>query len=113
MYLEIYADFIREYQPVTIFEKILVERATIYYLKLFRVQKAEQDYIKSRFDPHIERPAPWIDMTEFTKGEVVHEGYVPKITDENIQKLSDTYTRYEIMLENRLYRVIHEPERAI
>jgi len=113
VYLEIYADFIREYQPVTIFEKILVERATIYYLKLFRVQKAEQEYIKSRLDPHIERPAPWIDMTEFTKGEIVNEGYVPQITDEHIQKLSDVYTRYEVTLENRLYRAIHELERAI
>lgn len=108
---KIYVDFIKQYEPVTIFEKILVERATIYYLKLFRLQKAEQEYMNSQLDPRVFENGG--DIKDIFKGEVIHEGYTPQITDTNIQKLTDVYARYEITLENRLYKAIHELELAI
>lgn len=114
-YLEIYADFVRQYEPATLFERILVERATIYYLKLFRVQKAEQEYMKATLNPRVVKThgVPSAYDLGLLKDEVVNEGYVPQLTHEHIQKLSDVYSRYEITLENRLLKVIHELERLV
>lgn len=115
-YLGIYADFVEQYQPVTLFEKILVERATIYYLKLFRVQKAEQEYMKATMNPRIVESNNGLpNLTELlgVKENVVNEGYIQKLTEENVQKLADIYTRYEVTIENRFFKVIHELEKAI
>ncbi len=114
-YLEIYADFVRQYEPVTLVEKILVERATVYYLKLFRVQKAEQEYMKATLNPRVIKThgVPSAYDLGLLKDEVVNEGHVPQVTHENIQKLADVYGRYEITLENRFLKVIHELERSI
>lgn len=113
-YLEIYADLIKQYEPVTVFEKIIIERITIYYLKLFRVQKAEQEYMQATINPRRVKMTGMVNPHElYLKEEVVNEGYVPQITDENIQKLADVFSRYEITLENRLYKAFHELERAI
>jgi len=113
-YLEIYADLVKQYEPATIFEKILIERITVYYLKIFRVQKAETEYMKSTLDPRFVRSTGFPNLNEsMMKDEVINEGYVPQITDENIQKLADVYSRYEITLENRMYKAFHELERAI
>ena len=110
-YLEIYADFVNEYQPVTIFEKILVERAVIYYIKLFRLQHAENEFMKSQLDPRVYENDG--DISNLFKGEIINEGYKAQITDQNIQKLVNVYARYEVTLENRLYKAVHELELAI
>ena len=113
-YLEIYADLVKQYEPATIFEKILIERITVYYLKLFRVQRAETEYMKSTLDPRFVKSNGFPNLNELMmENEVVNEGYVSQITDENIQKLADVYSRYEITLENRMYKAFHELERAI
>lgn len=112
-YLEIYADLVRQYQPVTLFEKILIERITVHYLKLFRIQKAETEYMKATMDPHLSRSTSIPDLNKLLGEEVINEGYTPQITDTNIQKLADVYSRYEIAIENRLYKAFHELERAI
>lgn len=113
-YLEIHADLINQYDPPTIFEKILIERITVYYLKLFRVQKAEQEYMNSTINPHVVKMTGLPNPHElYLREEVVNEGYIPQITEENIQKLADVFSRYEITLENRLYKAFHELERAI
>lgn len=113
-YLQIYADLVLQYDPATIFEKILVERITVYYLKLHRVQKAEQEYMKATLNPHITRTAGMLTNEQLgLREETVQDGYIPQITDENIQKLADVYSRYEITIENRLYKAFHELEQAI
>lgn len=112
-YLEIYADLVRQYEPSTIFEKILIERITIYYLKLFRIQRAETEYMKATIDPHVSRSKGFPDLGELMTEEVLNEGYVPQVSDKNIQKLADVYSRYEITIENRLYKAFHELERLI
>lgn len=114
-YLEIYADLVKQYEPATIFEKILIERITVYYLKLFRVQRAEQEYMKSILDPReVKTAGGMLTLSDLgIRDEIINEGYIPQIKDENIQKLADIYSRYEITLENRLYKAFHELERAI
>jgi len=108
-------DLITEHKPQGITEQILVERIAINYLKLFRIQKAEVEFIKSKLKPRITKfeggnvmPLQSYKGTEI----VVDEGYIPKITEENVQKLMNTYGRYETTIENRLFRAIHELERT-
>lgn len=110
-YLEVFGELMEQYQPANITEKILVERIALCYLKLFRVQKTETEFMKAKLDPHIEKVASWIDMSEALKGEVVNEGYIPKISNDTVLQLMATYSRYETTLENRLYKALHELER--
>lgn len=109
-YEEIFDDFTNELNPSGIIEKMLVERIAVCYLKLFRVQKAETEYMKSKLSPKIIKQRDYIqEVTDkmFDK-QVVNEGYEPQITDDTIQRITETYSRYETMIENRLYRALHE-----
>jgi len=72
-YLEIYADLVRQYQPVTLFEKILIERITVHYLKLFRIQKAETEYMKATLDPHLSQSRGFPNLNELMTEEVINE----------------------------------------
>jgi hypothetical protein len=113
-YSNILDDLKEQYQPIGIIEQVLIERIAIYYLKLFRVQKAETEYMKSELNPRKTKIVGGIETDpEGLLGEivVVNEGYTPTITDDNIQKLTEIYARYETTIENRLFRAIHELER--
>lgn len=110
-YSQILEDLTMQYEPQGIIEQILIERIAINYLKLFRVQKAETEYMKSILHPRVTSS----DMS-FALGsigdEVISYGYTPKITEGAVAKLSDIYGRYETTIENRLFRALHELERA-
>lgn len=105
-YSEILEDLTKQYEPQGIIEQIIIERIAINYLKLFRVQKAETEYVKSQLNPRIIK-----DLLDFVD-EAISEGYTPKIGSESVEKLADIYARYETTIENRLFRAIHELERA-
>jgi hypothetical protein len=114
-YSNIIDDLEEQYQPIGIIERVLIERIAIYYLKLFRVQKAETEYMKSQLDPRITVTSGGINIDpEGLLGEtvVINKGYKPTITDDDIQKLMEIYSRYETTIENRLFRAIHELERV-
>lgn len=97
-----------QYQPQGTVEMIIIERIALYYLKLFRVQKAETEFMKSQLNPRVIRNT----LTWSTTEEVVSEGYTPIVGAEGIEKLLTIYSRYETTLENRLFRILHELERA-
>ena len=93
-YSNILEDLQSEFKPKGILEHILIERIALCYLKLFRVQKAETEYMKSTLKPaftETELPA-W--------GTVNADGYTPEIRPENIEKIYTTYSRYETTTEN-------------
>lgn len=102
----------KHYAPQNIIENIIVERIAICYLKLFRAQKAEAEFTRESLNPRITRKTGF--LTDFAEDciEVVNEGYTAKLPNESVQKLMDIYSRYETTLENRLFRAIHELERA-
>lgn len=89
-----------EFQPVSIVENILVERIALHYLKLFRLTKAETEFMKSCLHPTKTFSDSLFGVTE--------QGYVPAIKQEQMQKLVEIYGRYETATENRLYRAIQE-----
>lgn len=100
-----------QFQPVGVLEKILVDRIAVYYVRLFRGAKAENEYMQSILNPRqvsIQDLMPQISFTETT---VINEGYTPTINHEVVDRLSTTFLRYEIALENRMYKAIHELQR--
>ncbi len=112
-YSKISEDLEAEYQPQGVTEQILIERIVICYLKLFRLQKAETEFMKSKLNPHIvSNPNDELVKSLLGKEVIINEGYTPRLSVENIEQLANIYSRYETTIENRLFRAIHELERA-
>jgi hypothetical protein len=88
-----------EFKPTSFIENILVERIALYYLKLYRLSKAEGEFMQSCIEPTT-------DTFSFSFGK--EEGYVPVVNAEHIKHLLEIYARYETTIENRLYRAIRE-----
>ena len=100
-----------QFQPVGILEKIIVDRIGVYYLKLYRVAKSENEYMKSILNPRIVSTKDLVQIMPLTETVIESKGYIPIIPHEAVEKLSDTYLRYEISIENRLYKAIYELQR--
>ena len=101
-----------QFSPVGVLEKLLVDRIGICYLRLFRVAKSENEYMKSILDPRKVTVRDTMDFPSYTETIVDNEGYTPKVGEGAIEKLSTTYLRYEIAIENRLYKALHELQRV-
>ncbi len=89
-----------ELQPNSLIENILVERIALHYLKLFRLCKAESEFMKSCLSS--------TDNFNTVFKLVNDKDYVPVVTHTDIQQLVDIYGRYETTIENRLYRAMRE-----
>ncbi len=100
-----------QFQPVGVLEKILVDRIAVYYVRLFRGAKAENEYMQSVLNPRQVTVNELISPIVFTETIVENEGYTPIVTHEMVDRLSTTFLRYEIALENRMYKAIHELQR--
>ncbi len=100
-----------QFQPVGVLEKMLVDRIGFYYVRLFRVAKSENEYMQSILNPRKVTVKDIIPQIEFTETIVESEGYTPILKDVSVEKLTSTYLRYEIALENRMYKAIHELQR--
>ncbi|MFC1790609.1 hypothetical protein ACFLZP_03970 [Patescibacteria group bacterium] len=100
--LDFYQQLVGELKPVGFLESLLVERIGLYYVRLFRSAKAEQEQILSELDPTITKELfpPFVD--------VVRKGYQPKLRAEKIDEVSRTILRYERSAENGFYRTLHE-----
>ncbi len=100
-----------QFKPIGVLEKILVDRIGVYYIKLYRVAKAENEYMQATLNPRIVNTIDPMDGLMGVRYEVKNEGYVPKVSSSDVDKLSDIYMRYEVAIENRLYRALHELQR--
>jgi len=99
-----------EFSPETAIEEILVQRITLYIIRLNRSGKAEIEYLKKILDPEVGHYEGGMDF-ELGKWVVDKSGYKPKISKEDVEPLENLYLRYEKSLEKRLYRTLHELER--
>ena len=113
---------VEELKPTDVTEEVLVERIAICYLKLFRIGKAEKELLLERLRPAKTKTvviqkarAPLILddglFTDKTETTILEPAYISKIKAEDIEKILDIYSRYEITIENRLYKALHELER--
>lgn len=112
LYKDVLDQFMAEFSPVGALERILVERVAMYHVKLYRIGKAENEYMQSVLNPRVVRYSdPFIDVPLQGKEIVIHEGYFAKITKDHVKELTTTFQRYEITAENRFYKALHELER--
>ncbi len=110
-YEGILEQLVERYRPEDILEHMLVERIGICRLRLYRAARAENEYMRSVLNPRkVVAENPFANLG-FSLEKVVHEGYVPLVHQEAIEKLSNVYLRYETTIENRMYKAIHELER--
>lgn len=100
-----------QFQPVGVLEKVWVDRIAGYYIKLLRSAKAENEYMQSILNPRKVEVKDLMPLVSFTETTVISEGYRPIISHEVVEKLTNIFLRYEIALENRLYKAIHELQR--
>lgn len=119
IYTNVLQQLIQEFKPEGVIEEILVERIAVYYVKLYRVAKAENEFFKEKFNIekvktifHEENEhMKLIPLPVYEENTVIKPAYTAKVTSDDIEKITKTYTRYETTLENRLYKALHHLER--
>lgn len=100
----IYRVLMQNYTPLSPIEFVLIERLSLWIVRLRRAVKAEKEILMAFKNPRRVEPA-------YTFEKVIDEGYTPKISANNILVLNNTYLRYESSLEKNFYRTLHELER--
>jgi len=98
------------FKPQGMIENTLVDRIGLCILRLYRSGKAENEFMKATLNPRIVETVDPMDMY-LTRTVVKNEGYEPKVKSTDIKNLNDTFLRYDIALENRLFKAIHELQR--
>lgn len=104
--------FTKEFDPQSTIEEILIERMSIWYVRIQRAVKAESEQIKKIQDPDIVETTGGFDLDFGVKTEVIHRGYNPKVNNDDIELLGKTYLRYEGSLESKFYKALHELQRV-
>jgi len=100
----IYRTLIQKYVPLSPIEFVLMERLSLWIVRLRRAARAEKEILMAFKNPRRVEPA-------YSFEKVIDEGYTPKISANNILVLNNTYLRYESSLERNFYRTLHELER--
>lgn len=101
--------FTKEFDPQSTIEKILIERMSVWYVRIQRAVKAEAEQMMKIHDPDIITDT--LDLEGLGRT-TVHHGYQPKVTQEDIESLEKTYLRYEGLLERNFYKSLHELQRV-
>ena len=101
-------DLTDELKPSSILKKIIVERIALHTLQLNKLSFARNEFLLA-----CQNPGKIVDSSknlfDFTVVEV--EPYKPKINQETVDTLFSLFHRYEVSIENRLYRAINEYSR--
>ncbi len=96
-YEEIFNDLYDYFEPQNFIEEMLIERIVVAYIRFVRVTKAEGEVLAGALDPTIP-----FQVREFNE----RNGYKPVMTYGHIDLLNNTFTRYEVGIENRLYKAL-------
>ncbi len=100
----IYRTLIRKYAPLSPIEFMLIERLSLWIVRLRRATRAEKEILMAF--KNLRRVEP-----KYSFEKVIDKGYTTKISANNILVLNNTYLRYESSLEKNFYRTLHELER--
>jgi len=112
---EVLDELIEQNKPIGFLETLLVERMALCYLRLYRLAKAEFEFMQSRLHPfqiikHNPVQEDFQRLTEHVeKWEYV--GYQPKLGIESIKDLEHVLLKYDTTIENKLYKALHELQR--
>jgi len=106
-YTQIHDQLEQELSPTTIVEKLLIERLSVIYLRLFRLAKAENEYMEEQLNPTIYSYTTK-DFASSMENPIDKKGYKAKLDSSAILKMHQLFNRYETDLENRFYRATKE-----
>lgn len=112
---DVLEDLISQLEPVGFLETMLVERMALCYLRLYRLAKAEHEFMRSRLHPFqiikhnpveedFQRLTEHVEKWEYT-------GYQPRLGIESIRELEHVLLKYDTTIENKLYKALHELQR--
>lgn len=112
-YQDCLATLIEELQPVGFLESLLVERIAVCYIRIYRIAKAEGEFMKSKLNPItvVNHTSDILASLTAIKEEITVTGYQPQIDSQAIQELNNTIIRYDTAIENKLYKSLHELQR--
>jgi hypothetical protein len=94
-----------ELNPDSVLECIVLERIALHVLQLNRISFAKNEFILACENPG-KITKSILDLPSFDVVEI--EPYEPKIQPKSVELLFNLYHRYEVSVENRLYKAIRE-----
>jgi len=99
-----------ELAPQNLLERVLIERLAFHVVQMQRVSFATNEYLLHCSNPRQAIEIDELDISSIlgVRTEVIEEGYTPQIKDAEIERLSCLYHRYEVAVENRFYKALHE-----
>jgi len=105
-YQELYDELVVEMEPESILERIMIERIATHVLQLNRISFAKTEFVNVCANPGKFKDS----FEDFMPNRVVtiEEPYEPKVKQGDVEVLLAVYHRYEVSVENRLYRAIRE-----
>ncbi len=106
----VFDTLVKELKPQGAVEEMLAEIVCVSYIKLYRVAKAEKEYFKAIYDPPHVVGSRW-EWQGLPDPDAKMVGYIPRITDDNITKITNIYSRYETTIQSKMYKALHELER--
>lgn len=109
-YEQVLDNLFEEKKPEGVIEELLVEIIATGYVKLYRAAKAEGEFFKATFNP-LKKIGSKYEVSSLPDPDAKWVGYAPKLSPDSVERITNIYTRYQITIENRLYRALHELER--
>ncbi len=106
IFLKINSELVRELLPESILENIILNRISLQITQLQKVAFTKTEYIKSKQNQG-KFSDPIADLCGF-QIEVLEEPYKPEYEKDWVDTLFNLYHRYEVSIENRLYKAIRE-----
>jgi hypothetical protein len=111
-YRAVLRDLNREKDPQGPVETFLVESAALDMVRLRRARRLEAEYITEALNPPIHEPGPLGNLDQFDVGPLVDPGLPATMHYQGVQRLVNTFQRYETAIALRLSRTLHELERV-
>ena len=105
-------DLNREKNPQGPVETFLVESAALDMVRLRRARRLEAEYITEALNPPIHAPSPLENLDQFNVRPLVDPGLPATMHYQGVQRLVNTFQRYETAIALRLSRTLHELERV-
>ncbi|HLO00908.1 MAG TPA: hypothetical protein VK208_20790 [Pyrinomonadaceae bacterium] len=111
-YCDALRDLINEKDPLGVVETFLVECAALEMTRLRRAKRLEAEFITEALHPPVHKPNPLANFDQFDVGCLVDPGLPAKMPYESVQRLVNTFQRYETSIALKLFRILHELERV-
>jgi hypothetical protein len=104
-------NLMKEKAPVGTIETLLVKQLAFCMVQLHRAHRFEAEYITSELNPPILESSDLGDGMKIFQPQVVDPGLKASLSLESIQKLVNTFQRYESGFYSHLFKTLHELER--